>query len=120
LAEESQQAVLRVLSGSGVVQAGRRCAGQSEGIVEFTVGEESGVTGDGRAVELQLELAVEIDAQGVIVAGRVGAERGAFRPVSRLPLRTGLATLTAPGSPRSGIARPALLPGPYPVSFRPS
>jgi hypothetical protein len=37
-------------------------------------GEESGVTGDGRSVELQLDLAVEIDAQGVMVAGRVGAE----------------------------------------------
>ena len=68
LAEEGEQAVLRVLSGAGVVQAGRRCAGQSEGVVEFAVGEESGVTGDGGAVELQLDLAVEIDAEGVVLA----------------------------------------------------
>jgi hypothetical protein len=43
-------------------------AGQTEGVVELTIGEKSGVTGDGRAVELQLDLAVEINAQGVIVA----------------------------------------------------
>jgi hypothetical protein len=42
--------VLRVLSGAGVVQAGRRRTGQSESIVEFAVGEDSGVTGDGRVV----------------------------------------------------------------------
>jgi hypothetical protein len=42
----------------------RRGAGQSEGVVEFAVGEESGVAGDGRAVELQLDLAVEVNAQG--------------------------------------------------------
>src|SRR5262249_55938201 len=50
------------------VQVGHRRTGQSEGIVEFAVGEESGVAGDGGAVELQLDLAVEIDAQGVILA----------------------------------------------------
>src|SRR5262249_18210058 len=60
--------MLGVLSGAGVVQAGRGRAGQFEGVVEFTVGEESGVTGDGRAVELQLDLAVEVKAQGVMVA----------------------------------------------------
>jgi hypothetical protein len=68
LAEEGEQAVLRVLSGAGVVQGGRRCADQSEGIVEFEVGEESGVTGDSRAVKLQLDLAVEFDADGVVLA----------------------------------------------------
>ena len=60
--------MLRVLPGAGVVQAGRRCAGQSEGIVEFAVGEESGVTGDGRAMKLQFDFAVEIDAHGVVSA----------------------------------------------------
>jgi len=60
--------VLRVLSGASVVQATRRCVGQSEGIIEFALGEESSVTGDGRAVELQLDLAVDIDARGVVLA----------------------------------------------------
>src|SRR5262249_31204755 len=46
----------------------RRRAGQPEGLIEFTVGEESRVTGDRRAVELQLDLAIEINTQGVILA----------------------------------------------------
>ena len=68
LAEEGEQAVLGVLSGAGVVQAGRRCAGQPEGVVAFAAGEKSGVTGDGGPVELQLDFAVEIDAGGVVLA----------------------------------------------------
>lgn len=68
LAEEGQQAVLGVLSGAGIVQAGPRRCGQEEGVIEFAVGEKSGVSGDGGAVELQLDLPVEIDAQGVVVA----------------------------------------------------
>src|SRR5262249_36517185 len=43
-------------------------AGQSEGVVEFAVSEESGVTGDGRTVELELDFAIKIDAEGVILA----------------------------------------------------
>jgi hypothetical protein len=62
LAEESQQTVLGVLSGAGLLQAVGRGAGQDQGVVEFTVGQQSGVTGDGRAVELQLDVAVEIDS----------------------------------------------------------
>jgi hypothetical protein len=62
LAEKSQEAVLGVLSCAGVVQAARRGAGKSQGIVEFPVGKESGVTGDGRAMELRLDVAVEIDS----------------------------------------------------------
>jgi hypothetical protein len=58
--------VLRVLSGAGVVQAGRRGAGQCEGVIEFAVGQKSGIAGDGRAVEFQLELAVAIESEGVI------------------------------------------------------
>jgi tetratricopeptide (TPR) repeat protein len=68
LAEESQPAVLGVQSGAGVVQAAGRSAGQSQGVVEFAVGKQSGVTGDGRAVEFQLDAAVEVNAQGVILA----------------------------------------------------
>jgi hypothetical protein len=64
LAEESQQAVLGVLSRAGLVQAVGRGAGQSESIIEFPVGEQSGVAGDGGAVELQLDLTVEVNAQG--------------------------------------------------------
>jgi hypothetical protein len=53
--------VLGVLSRAGVVHAAGRGTGKSQGVVEFAVGKESGVTGDGRAMELQLDFAVEID-----------------------------------------------------------
>jgi hypothetical protein len=60
--------VLGVLSGACVVQAGGGVACQCEGVIELAVGEESGIAGDGRAVKFQLELAVEIEAEGVMVA----------------------------------------------------
>jgi hypothetical protein len=68
LAEESQQAVLGVPSRADVVQAAGRGVGQSQGVVEFPIDEEPGVTGNGRAVELQFDLTVEVNAQGVILA----------------------------------------------------
>jgi hypothetical protein len=61
LPQQGEQAVLGVLPGAGVVHAARCGAGQAEGVVEFPVGEESGVTGDGGAVGLPLDWAVEID-----------------------------------------------------------
>jgi hypothetical protein len=65
--------VLGVLSGACVVQASRRGAGQSKGVIEFAVGEESGVAADGRAVEFQFELAAEIESEGIIfVLTRLG------------------------------------------------
>jgi hypothetical protein len=39
-----------------------------EGVIEFAIGEESSVAADGRAVELLGELAVESDAEGVVLA----------------------------------------------------
>ena len=77
--------MLGVLSRAGVVQAAGGGAGQSEGVVEFPVGEESSVAGDGRAVELQLDLAVEVYARGVhcgchpLGSSVVSAEKGQKR-----------------------------------------
>jgi hypothetical protein len=68
LAEEGQQAMLRVLPRMGVVQAGRRRTGPSEGLVAYPAGAQCGVTGDGGAVEFQREVAVEIEAHGVGLA----------------------------------------------------
>jgi hypothetical protein len=68
LAEEGQQAVLGVLFGARIKQAAGRHRGQAEGVVEFAIGEESGVAGDGGPVELQFDLTVEVNAQGVILA----------------------------------------------------
>jgi hypothetical protein len=83
LVKESQQAVLGVLAGAGVVQAAGRGAGQSQGIVEFTVGEQSGVTGHGRAVELQLDVTVEVNALGFIFAVTHGVPRSFRQEVVR-------------------------------------
>jgi hypothetical protein len=66
--QQRRQGVLGVLPGPGILQAARCCPGQPGGIIEFPLGEESGVTGDGGAVELQLDQAVEIDSQGVLSA----------------------------------------------------
>jgi hypothetical protein len=41
-------------------------------LVEFKVSEESGVTGDGRAVKFQLDVAVEVNVQGVIFLSPIG------------------------------------------------
>jgi hypothetical protein len=55
------EGVLGVLPGAGILQSARRRAGQTEGVIEFPIGEESSVTGDGGSMELQLNTAVEID-----------------------------------------------------------
>jgi hypothetical protein len=68
LPQPGRQGMLGVRPRAGVEQSARGDAGQLEGVIEFPIGEESGVTGDGRAVELQLELAVEVNAQGVLLA----------------------------------------------------
>ena len=68
LTQQGRQGVLGVLPGAGVVQASHRRAGQSEGVVEFPIGEESSVTRDSGPVELQPDVAVEIDSQGVLLA----------------------------------------------------
>ena len=72
LPQQSRQGVLLVLSEAGVVQDGRGRTGQFEGVVEFTIGEKSGIAGDGRAVEFQLELAVEFEAEGSFWLSPIG------------------------------------------------
>src|SRR5262249_51533269 len=80
LAQQGEQAMPGVLPGSGVLQSARRRAGQPEGVIEFPIGEESGVTGNRGPVELQLDLAVEIGSQGVILTLTHGVPRP-FRQV---------------------------------------
>jgi hypothetical protein len=81
----------------GFPSGGSRHAGQSEGVIEFPTGEESGVTGVGGAAELQLDVAVEIDAQGVLLAvthwvsrsfrQEVGGNAGFFEEKAQTPCR---------------------------------
>ena len=68
LPQQRRQGVLGVLPGPRILQAARGRAGQPEGVIEFPIGEESGVTGDGGPVKLQFDFAVEIDADGVVLA----------------------------------------------------
>jgi hypothetical protein len=63
LTQQGRQGVLGVLIGAGVVHGSHRRAGQSEGVVEFPIGEKSSVRRDRRAVKLPLDLAVEVNAQ---------------------------------------------------------
>jgi hypothetical protein len=44
----------------------KTAAGSRAGVVEFPVGKESDATGDGRAMELQLDVAVEIDSAPMV------------------------------------------------------
>jgi hypothetical protein len=63
LREEGWPAVLGVPPLADVVQGAGGRAGQSESVVEVTIGEVSGGTGDGEAVQLPLDPAVEIDSK---------------------------------------------------------
>ena len=59
LAKQTDDAMPAVLAHPAVGQDMARHCGQPQGIVEFTIGEQSGVGGDPRAVELELQSAVE-------------------------------------------------------------
>ena len=59
LAKQTDDAMPAVLARPAVGQDIARQCGQPQGIVEFTIGEPSGVGGDPRAVELKLQSAVE-------------------------------------------------------------
>ena len=62
-------------SPAGVPQVVSRGTGPSEVIIEFPMSQEPGVTGDARAVELQLEVAVEVHAQGLFWPSPLGVLR---------------------------------------------
>jgi hypothetical protein len=120
LAKESQQAVLGVLPRAGVNQAARGRASQSESVVEFTIGKESGITGNGRAVELQLDLTVEIDTQGVILAvthwvplsfrQEVVGNAGFSREKAQTPCRNNRAIWEIRGHGRASVEGRATIP----------
>ena len=58
----------RVPAGTCVLQVGGGCVGELEGVVEFAVGQESGVAGDGGAVEFEAEAAIELRSERVGLA----------------------------------------------------
>ncbi|EDP63203.1 hypothetical protein BAL199_30537 [alpha proteobacterium BAL199] len=63
LPELGDQGVAVVLAGPAVGQHLPGHLGQTEGIIEFPEGEQSGIGGDPGAVEFQLEAAVKSDPQ---------------------------------------------------------
>ena len=48
---------------------------KNEGVVEFATGEESGVAGYSRAIELQFDLAIEMNAEWVVLAVNLWVSR---------------------------------------------
>jgi hypothetical protein len=70
--------VLRILAGSTVLQFPGRGAGQIEGVVEFAIGQESGIAGDLGPEEAEPETAVELGSQrlGRAVTHEVGSTNG--------------------------------------------
>jgi hypothetical protein len=52
LPHQGEEAVLGGMASAGVVEFDCRCAGQREDIVEFTIGKESGIAGNGGTTRL--------------------------------------------------------------------
>jgi hypothetical protein len=70
--------VLSILAGSTILQLTGGGAGQIEGVVEFAVGQESGIAGDLGAEEAEPEPAVELGSKrlGRTVTHEVGSTNG--------------------------------------------
>ena len=66
LTQQPRQQVARVLATPPIRQRRAREIGQAEGVVQFTIGEQSGVGGDARTVEFQPQATVEIDPQSAV------------------------------------------------------
>jgi hypothetical protein len=101
LAKQGKEAVVGVLAGAGVVQAAGCGAGQSQGVIEFAVGKESGVTGpsrDGNPPTAALSFTVEV-------------LRSSVTRIPSLPLTVGTTSWLSPNTrtigPVDGVRRGA-------------
>ena len=65
LAQHADQIVTTVLARAAVNQVLPRDSRQAERIIEFAIGQQSGIGGDAGTVELQLEAAVEIEPKSI-------------------------------------------------------
>jgi hypothetical protein len=63
LTQEGREAVACVPAGPCVVQLVSGRVGELEGVVEFAVGQESGIAGDVGAVEFETEAAIELGSK---------------------------------------------------------
>ena len=66
---------MAVLPDAGTQQRVDGRGGQSKGVVELATGEEFGVAGDSRAIELQFDLAIEMNAEWVVLAVNLWVSR---------------------------------------------
>ncbi len=66
LTKQSRHRVLAVLAGARVNELIANHVRQPEGVIELTVGKQSGVGGDPGTMELKLQAAVEIEPQPTI------------------------------------------------------
>jgi hypothetical protein len=67
LAEQTSQQMAGVLAEPGIRQRLPGEIGQHKGVVEFAVGQPTGVGSDPATVKLQPQAAVEIDPQGTVI-----------------------------------------------------
>ena len=66
LTKQSRHRVLAVLAGARIDKPVASDVRQAEGVIEFAIGEQSGVGGDPGTVELKLQAAVEIEPQRAV------------------------------------------------------
>ena len=63
MAQQTDQTMLAVLALAVIYKRVGGHIGQAKGITEFTIGKQSGVGCDPRAMKLKLQAAIEIEAQ---------------------------------------------------------
>ena len=67
LPQQPDQSMPAVLAGARVGERLARHRGQAERVVEFAIGEQSGIGGDHRAAKLQHQPAVEIEPESLVI-----------------------------------------------------
>jgi len=67
LPQQPDQCMATVLAGARIGEGLARYSAQSECVVEFAIGQQSGIGGDHRAAKLQHQPAVEIKLEGPVV-----------------------------------------------------
>ncbi len=67
LPQQAHQRMAAVPAGAGIGDHRTCHDAETEGVVEFSVGKQSGIGGDPRTMELKLQAAVEIEPQSAII-----------------------------------------------------
>ena len=62
-----------VLAGACVSEHIGTCVGQAQRVIQFTVGQQSGIGGNRRAAKLEHQAAVKIEPRSLVFASPVGS-----------------------------------------------